>query len=318
MAISLDAAKRLAAWKDQPPEQWLKLVNRYLPPAVTAVLVLAIAYRLAELTWLLVPSTPPHSPPPPVAAPRTAAAAPAGTTYDLEGWHPFGEASAGAPPPVVATQDAPETTLALVLASVHAFPEPTDGYAGIASGSGCRAAVACEQKLYHTGAAIDGANGATLHSVYADRVLIDRGGRVETLRFPEPQQLPGGPLPPTARLAPPPQPAQNANLREVISANASRITDIIRAVPHIEGDQMVGYRVTPARNREAFGALGLEPGDVLTEVNGTALNDPASSLQVFESLGEASMATVTVLRNGTSQAVVIDMTQIQNIAENLQ
>jgi hypothetical protein len=30
------------------------------------------------------------------------------------------------------------------------------------------------------------------------------------------------------------------------------------------------------------------------------------------------MATVTVLRNGTSQAVVIDMTQIQNIAESLQ
>jgi general secretion pathway protein C len=156
-----------------------------------------------------------------------------------------------------------------------------------------------------------------LHSVFFDRVLIDRGGRVETLRFPEPQQLAGGPLPPTARLAPP-QPAPNANLREVISANASRITDIIRAVPHIEGEQMVGYRVTPARNREAFALLGLEPGDVLTEVNGTALNDPASSLQVFESLGEASMATVTVLRNGTPQAVVIDMTQIQNIAENLQ
>jgi general secretion pathway protein C len=311
MAISLDAAKRLAAWKDQPPEQWLKLVNRYLPPIVTAVLVLAIAYRLAELTWLLVPSTPPSSPPPPVIATRTSATGPATTTYDLGGWHPFGEASANAPPPVVATQEAPDTTLALVLNGAHSFEDPMDGYAFISSGRG-------EQKLYHNGAVIDGANGATLHSVFADRVLIDRGGRVETLRFPEPQQLAGGPLPPTARLAPPPQPAQSANLREVISANASRITDIIRAVPHIEGDQMVGYRVTPARNREAFGALGLEPGDVLTEVNGTALNDPASSLQVFESLGEASMATVTVLRNGTSQAVVIDMTQIQNIAENLQ
>jgi general secretion pathway protein C len=234
--------------------------------------------------------------------------APTTTTYDLEGWHPFGEASAIAPPPVVATQDAPDTTLALVLNGVHAFPDPEDSYAFISSGRG-------EQKLYHSGAVIDGANGATLHSVYGDRVLIDRGGRLEALRFPEPQELSGGPLPPTARLAPPPQ---NTNLREVISANASRITDIIRAVPHIEGEQMVGYRVTPARNREAFAALGLQPGDVLTEVNGTALNDPASSLQVFESLGEASMATVTVLRNGTSQAVVIDMTQIQNIAENLQ
>ena len=185
------------------------------------------------------------------------------------------------------------------------------GYAFISSGRG-------EQKLYHVGAAIDGASGATVHSVYADRVLIDRGGRVETLRFPEPQELAGRAQSPTAHLAPPPPQAQAGSLREVISANASRITDIIRAAPHIEGDQMIGYRVTPARNREAFAALGLEPGDVLTEVNGTALNDPASSLQVFESLGEASVATVTVLRNGTPQVVVIDMTQVQNIAENLQ
>jgi hypothetical protein len=44
----------------------------------------------------------------------------------------------------------------------------------------------------------------------------------------------------------------------------------------------------------------------------------ATSLQVYESLGEASMATVTVLREGTPQVIVIDMTQLQNIAENLE
>jgi general secretion pathway protein C len=311
MAISLDAAKRLAAWKDQSAEQWLKVANRYLPPAVATVLVLAIAYRLAELTWLVVPSTPPDSPPPPVAVPRSVAPGPGAETTlaSLANWHPFGEPAAVTAEPIVPTLDAPDTTLALILASVHAFPSPTDGYAGISSGRG-------EQKLYHAGAVIDSANGATLHSVYADRVLIDRGGRIETLRFPEPQELGGRAAPPTARLAPPPD--STASLREVISANASRITDIIRAAPHIEGEQMIGYRVTPARNREAFAALGLEPGDILTEVNGTALNDPASSLQVFESLGEASMATVTILRGGSPQVVVIDMTQLQNIAENLQ
>ena len=81
---------------------------------------------------------------------------------------------------------------------------------------------------------------------------------------------------------------------------------------------MTGYRLTPGRDREAFSALGLEPGDVLTDVNGTPLNDAATSLQVFESLGEASMATVTVVRNGAPQVIVIDMSQLQNVAENLQ
>ena len=257
------------------------------------------------------PSTPPTSPAPSVIASRPPSTESIATDFtSLASWHPFGEASAVAPP-VVATLDAPDTTLALVLNGVHALPDPEDSYAFISSGRG-------EQKLYHSGAVIDGANGATLHSVYGDRVLIDRGGHVETLRFPEPQELAVRAQSPTARLAPPPPQEQPGSLREVISANASRITDIIRAAPHSEGGQMIGYRVTPARNREAFAALGLEPGDVLTEVNGTALNDPASSLQVFESLGEASVATVTVLRDGTPQVVVIDMTQVQNIAENLQ
>jgi general secretion pathway protein C len=310
----MDAAKRLAQWKDHSPEQWLKAANRYLPPAITALLVLAIAYRLAQLTWLVVPSTPPDAPPPPVAAPRAAQlpATVAAGLDSLEDWHPFGDASRAPPPPqVVETVDAPDTTLALLLAGVFAKNDPRQGSATISSGRS-------EQKLYVVGAPIEGANGATLHSVYADRVLIDRGGRLETLRMPQPEDLPGSATESTARIAPSPPQNQAGSLREAISANASRITDVIRAAPHVEGEQMVGYRLTPARNREAFAALGLEPGDILTEVNGTLLNDMATSLQVFESLGEASMATATILRNGSPQVIVIDMTQIQNIAENLE
>ena len=51
----MDVAKRLAAWREQPPEQWLTAINRYLPPGVTAVLVIAIAYQLATITWTLTP-----------------------------------------------------------------------------------------------------------------------------------------------------------------------------------------------------------------------------------------------------------------------
>jgi uncharacterized membrane protein len=49
----MDVAKRLVDWTEQPPEQWLNVVNKYLPPAVTAVLVVTIAYQLAGITWRL-------------------------------------------------------------------------------------------------------------------------------------------------------------------------------------------------------------------------------------------------------------------------
>ena len=49
----MDVAKRLADWRDQPPKEWFSAVNRYLPPGISALFVIAIAYQLATLTWML-------------------------------------------------------------------------------------------------------------------------------------------------------------------------------------------------------------------------------------------------------------------------
>src|SRR5688572_23633021 len=109
----MEVAKRLADWRDQPPEQWFIAVNRYVPPVVTAVLVIGIAYQLATLTWVLAPGSTPTI----GAAPRPVnvgtAAAP--SDYDaLTNSHLFGQAAeqqAKAPEPAVI--DAPDTTLSL-------------------------------------------------------------------------------------------------------------------------------------------------------------------------------------------------------------
>ena len=101
-----------------------------------------------------------------------------------------------------------------------------------------------------------------------------------------------------------------------ISDNASRITDIMRLAPHIEEGQMIGFRLQPGRDRDTFEALGLQAGDVVTDINGTVLNDPTAGLQVFQALGEATMANVTVMREGVPQVIVIDTTQLENLAEN--
>jgi len=58
------------------------------------------------------------------------------------------------------------------------------------------------------------------------------------------------------------------------------------------------------------------PGDVVTDINGVVLNDQSRGLQAFEALGEATMANVTVLRDGVPQVLVIDTSQLQNIGEH--
>ena len=145
-------------------------------------------------------------------------------------------------------------------------------------------------------------------------MLLNRSGRLETLRLPKELtrfgRLADGDAIAAAAAA------QPAALREVISDNAARLADIIRPVPHVQEGQVVGFRVNPGRDRAAFEALGLQPGDVVTDINGTVLDDPSQGLQVFQSLGEATQANVTVLRDGVPQVIVIDTSQLQSLQEN--
>ena len=316
----MDVANRFVRLQERTPEQWLRAANTVLPRAVTAILLIALAWRLADLTWSIVPGERADAPFPEVAAfapaTRTANPIPPVTLEVLSEAHLFGEPAVlsadGEARAAVAAVDAPDTTLNLVLAGVVARePGSEPGHAIILSGNR-------EQKVYSVGDTIDGANGATLHSVLADGVLLNRSGRLESLRLP--RELPVQTRPAAARMAPQPMPgagapANPATLSQVIGANASRISDVIRIAPAIDQGQVVGFRVNPGADAAAFAALGLEAGDIVTEVNGTVIDDPNRGLQVFEALGETTMANVTLLRNGSPQAVVIDTTQLLEIAE---
>jgi general secretion pathway protein C len=299
----MDVAKRLAEWRDRPPEQWFTTVNHYLPPGITAILVIVIAYQLATLTWTLVPgSTPTTVPPPP--SPTANAAQPTTDYTVLRGL--FGVATEQ--PEVVVPQvvDAPDTTLSLTLRGILSKEGDPHGSVIIESRS--------QSKTYWVGQSIDSADGATLHSVYADRVLLDRNGRLETLRLPKDLTASSAGAPMAMPSLPQAQP--QPPLRDVLSENAARLQDIIRPAPHVQEGQIVGFRVNPGRDRAAFEALGFQPGDVVTDVNGTLLDDVGQGLQIFQSLGEATQANVTVLRDGVPQVIVIDTTQLQRLQEN--
>jgi len=310
----MDLAKHLGTWKEHSPEQWVRTANRYLPTGGTAILVLAIAYQLAALTWVLAPGAPP-----PVRARSAAAVATADTqasNYEaLLQSHPFGEPDKAAPAPVAeAVTDAPDTTLSLDLRGIlSAGEDGGNGQAIIAANRG-------EDKTYRVGQAIDNASGTKLYSVYWDKVLLDRGdGRVETLRLPKellgtPAARAKGPV-----MAPPvAAPAANESLRTVIGQNAGKLQDIIRPAPQIEQGKVVGFRIQPGKDRATFDSLGLIPGDVVTQINGIVLDDPSKGLQAFEALGEATQANVTVLRDGAPQAIVVDTSQLQSLKENRQ
>jgi general secretion pathway protein C len=109
----------------------------------------------------------------------------------------------------------------------------------------------------------------------------------------------------------PGQPVQNPHIRqvgenqyqidrsEVDSAldNMNQLFTQVRAVPHFEGGKSVGFRLFAIRQGSIFDEIGLKNGDVVQQVNGADLSDPAKALALFQQLRNEQNLTVNILRN---------------------
>jgi len=322
----MDLAKNIATWRDRSPDHWLAVANRHLPPLAVGLLVLLIALKMADLTWRLLDSPVVDAELPPLAS-APGDPTPARSDYDaLTGWAPFGVAPTDSAAPIEASTilDAPDTTLSLVLKGIvqaQELPErgsvviPERGFAIIESGRG-------EQKVYASGDAIENVGNATLHSVFSDRALLDRGGgRLEALRYRETASIPRTASRITTRPTTGQRPTAGPNASiatgDAIGETAQLLGQHMQIAMQTDAGQIIGYRVQPRGDGQVFAQLGLEPGDILTEVNGVRLNNLSNTTQVLQTLGETQQATVMVRRNNADQALVLNINQLAQLANSL-
>ncbi|MGH8236281.1 MAG: type II secretion system protein GspC [Steroidobacteraceae bacterium] len=278
-------------------QQWLDRATRTLPQALTVVLVVAIAWQLVQLTWLLLERRAPADAGDMVMAPPPAAAARKGIDVQaIATAHLFGMAQAEQAAP----EDAQPTQMNLVLSAVFAANDPTKGLAVI--GESPQSA-----KVYAVGSVVR--PGTKLHSVYLDRVLLDRNGQLETLSLPKPSTA-GIAI---TRTAPAPRPGGGQfadNLRRIAETNPTAFAEIVRPQPVFANGVQRGYRVYPGRNRQQFAKLGLQPGDLVLSINGTPLDDPQRGMEIFNTISTSDRVTVTVERNGQPQELTLNTAQI--------
>jgi general secretion pathway protein C len=265
-----------------------------LPFWVSAALVVLLAWQAVQLVWAVLGAKP--APATVSGGPDGAPPAQQGPTLDVDGIvnaHLFGIAGASGseetdPSRVAATQ------MNLVLVGTIAQAEPQQGFAIVGES-------ATTARVYAVGKTITG--GTKLHSVYPDRVILDRGGKLEALLLPK--KFTGGGVAAAAPL-PQPNPMLGQRLQELAAQNPGAITEIIRPQPVFANGQQRGYRVYPGRNRQQFTKLGLMPGDLVTAINGTPLDDPARGMEIMQSMNSASEVTVTVERNGQATQININ------------
>ncbi len=283
------------------------LVQSHGPELVAAVLAVAIGVQAATLATDIFGAGDPAQ----VDAATAGYAPPVGglsrrppDLLAIARAHLFGQAEAAAGD----AANAPQTSMPLVLAGVLAADQPEDGYAIVGES-------AAAARLHAVGATLPG--GARLHSVYADRIVIDRGGVLESLALPK-QLLARASLAPAAL---PAAGGDNAGvvdrMRQAIQQNPGALSDVIRSQQVIAGGKQRGFRVYPGRSPAAFSRLGLRPGDLITAINGTPLDDPSRGEEVMRTLGSAPEVRVTIMRNGRQNDMVLNMAQIATEAEQL-
>jgi general secretion pathway protein C len=284
---------RLRELQDLSAQQWLDRASRIAPRALVLLLVVAIAWQLVQVTWLILdrkPATAIAITPSPVAAP------PKGV--DIQGIvnaHLFDVAQQQQTADPAA---APQTQMNLLLSAVFAANDPNKGIAIIGESP-------TSAKVYAVGAAVR--PGTRLHAVYPDRVVLDRGGQLETLALPK--QNPAG----ISMARPAPAQANNQfadNLRRIAENNPSAFAEVVRPQAVFANGVQRGYRVYPGRNRQQFAKLGLQPGDLVLSINGTTLDDPQRGMEIFNTISTSDRVTVTVERNGQPQELTLNTAQI--------
>jgi len=235
-------------------------------------------------------------------------------------WHLFGEAgAAGQAPPQPQAQakanpragieeGAKETRLPLKLVGIVASTEDGLGYA-IIQNQNQQAVYAVEDKLPAPGE-------VTLAKVMPRQVVLDNGGTYELLALFEDTGL-GTPMvsapePPVSReeidkRGDPQASALAQGYRQRLYQNPQSLADVVTIGAVRDGDSLTGYRVSPGKDKEQFDQLGFKAGDVVTSVNGVALDNPANTMALYSSLRTASEAVFELEREGQPMTLSINL-----------
>ncbi len=242
-------------------------------------LVVLLAVILARITLTLVS-------PLPLPEGDAVAIAPATETpaQSNEVKSPFpsaGEASADAAAPMEAVAD---TTLELTLTGVWAAPDGK-GSATIQTPDGKQARFAVGDEIVP---------GAKLEEVYGDRVIINRNGAREALRFETKESGMRSPSAPAR-----PQLRSGNSAGGISRAAVGALATALRAAPMMDKDGNLKIAIYSSRNRQAFSALGFEEGDILVSIDGQPAPTEASELSAYiAQMQRKSTAEMVVERDG--------------------
>ena len=107
----------------------------------------------------------------------------------------------------------------------------------------------------------------------------------------------------TIEVKPEKAPAQETAPTNV--AESPSIKDLFRLTPYFKNAKIYGYRLYPGADPQLLGELGLEVGDLVTEIDGEPLTDAATTYELLNRLVDGTPTVLAVERDG--EPIVVEI-----------
>jgi general secretion pathway protein C len=146
--------------------------------------------------------------------------------------------------------------------------------------------------------------GVKLKAIASDNITIERGGATEQLYLDQSVAAavvqPG--TPPSPGVHPSSgAPAASTAPRQPLSPKA--LVDGINFLPRMDKGVVTGFQVAPKGSSDVFTASGLQQGDVVTQIDGTAIRSAEGAMAAINGLAPGARVSFTVDRGGKSVVV---------------
>lgn len=279
---------------------YLQQVNQQLPAIISLLLVIACAHALAKITWMLLPESEA------TVQYTTTTRKPVNTANNqsqairqVASAHLFGETPSSAAP---RQKTAPKTRLNLVLRGVIAGDPMSLSHAIIARGKNGK------EEVFAVGDKMQG--GIIVEEVHPDHVILNRGGKLETLQLVKDEDV--GTVKSSSRgrsfLPPASQAEALTNIRQEILQNPTSFGNYALPVIVKKDGKQLGYRLQPQqKGAELMQEVGLEANDVITQINGIKLDNPQNGIGALRQLSTANSVSIMVMRNGAEVPLNIQL-----------
>jgi len=177
-----------------------------------------------------------------------------------------------------------------------------------------RAAILDERTQKHlvvgVGDELEGHARVSVRAIERTRVILDNAGRPEELLLREGEPVlaaRAGVARRGARRAAAPQVDRDASLNQRLKTlggpdgqGISQILSSARIVPQYFDGQMQGMRVDAIKADSVFQKVGLQNGDVITEVNGIVIDRVEATSAIFDEFATAESIDIAAMRGGST------------------